>query len=1047
MWRWLWVAIGWASVCSAQEWQQEVRYTIRAELLPRDTVLRVQTRMVYRNHSPDTLHELYVHLYWNIFAPQSYARQMSRERRLERIPELPPVRVDSFVVIASTGEQRREFDVDNTIVRLALPRPLGPGDSVLVLSSVVQRIPPEGLRMGHAGGDFFIAHWFPSVCVYDRYGWHTEQYLGTGEFYEEIADFDVELTLPGTYVVVHTGTLLNAAEVLPPDVVQNLERARTGTAPVRIADLFSRPLQDTAPRTWRFRAERVRTVAWAAVRRYLWDAQQWDGILVHVLYPKSLESFYRDEGLRAAVHAVRYFSEHFGRYVYSDLFVVVGGTTGGMEYPGIVFIGRGLLGGPMAPVTAEVIMHEIGHNWYPMMLNSNETEFGFQDEGFNTFITTLALEAFYGRWNMGPRVPSWLRPFVSERDERTANAISTILWSLTGWDEPLLTRSDWYRTPAGYSVNSYPKTATLLFMLRGIVGENTFAELMQEYYRRYRFRHVYPEDFAQLAAEVVSRRQGRRTDLRWFFDQWFAQTPVVDYALAGLRNTKAGVESLWDVSVSIERRGSAILPVTVELLLENGERRRVNFSVEEVLRGPARLEKTLRLPSRAVRAVLDPDTVLLLDINRLNNVSGAFPPVRQRFFVEALATDPPELYAYGVSWQPALGFNNQDGLKLGAEVRGAYLGMFHAVRLAVTQGIRLRPHSFNALFQWRHLFWQLPGKPQANAFAAWQDGWWRLRVGATVTMTPEPPTPWELTARLAAAYWQRQTSVYAFPNSPLRSTPYSGERVQLLVTKAVVRATYRAGWGDVRVRGSVEPLWYREPDAVGVWAVVDSLPQFLPPRFARGRSFLWATVELLLEPETPLPLRLRGVLGWFAPEDVPGLFPPLVGFRLSSVSPIEELELPLYRAPGILSPAARQRRIAPTGGGFVRGYVAHDTLGSKLAAVNAELEITPLLRAVPGVRFVTSVLSVGLFADGGQVGTLSVPGLRQWLWDAGVSLSVRLLPRVAGLSPLPLLERLGIDQLTLDLPLFLSHPPASERRWAFRWTLRFRALPNAFVEW
>ncbi|MCS7169501.1 MAG: M1 family metallopeptidase, partial [Candidatus Kapabacteria bacterium] len=412
------VATGGAVV---QDWQQGVRYHIRAALIPADTLLRVHTRMFYRNNSPDTLRELYVHLYWNIFAPQSYARQLSRERRLERIPELPPVKVDSFVVVASTGERRADFSVDNTIVRLALPRGLPPGDSVEVLSSIVQTVPPEGFRMGRYEEDYFVANWFPSVCVYDRYGWHTEQYLGTGEFYEEIADFEVELTLPGMYAVAHTGVLLNPSEVLPAELVERLRRAQSDTHIVRVADFSAQPLKDTTMRTWRFRADRVRTFAWAAVRRYLWDAQQWDGILVHVLYPKRLEDFYSDEGLRASVHAVRYFSQHFGRYVYSNMFVVVGGTTGGMEYPGIVFIGRGLGGGMMAPWTAGVIIHEIAHNWYPMMLNSNETEFGFQDEGFTTFATTLAFEAMYGRWTAGLRVPPWLRLLIPRSDERTGD--------------------------------------------------------------------------------------------------------------------------------------------------------------------------------------------------------------------------------------------------------------------------------------------------------------------------------------------------------------------------------------------------------------------------------------------------------------------------------------------------------------------------------------------------------------------------------------------------------------------------------------------------
>ncbi len=1033
MWRWLWIA-GATALIWAQEWQQGVRYTIQAVLVPAETLLQVQTRMVYRNNSPDTLRELYVHLYWNIFAPGSYARQLSRERRLEQLPELPPVRVDSFVVEMSTGEQGREYQVDNTIVRLPLPRPLLPGDSVEVRSSIAQRVPPEGLRMGRFENDYFVAHWFPSVCVYDRYGWHTEQYLGVGEFYEEIADYEVELTLPGTYLVVHSGELLNGAEVLPASILEQLERARADTAPVRVADLSAQPLTDSTLRTWRFRAERMRTVAWAAVQSYVWDVQQWDGILVHVLYPKRLESFYRGEGLRAAVHAVRYFSEYLGRYPYRNMVVVVGGTTGGMEYPGLVFIGRNLGGGIMAPVTVEVILHEIGHNWFPMMVNSNETEFGFQDEGFNTFVTTLALEAFYGRQQAGLRVWKGLQPFIPRLDERTSSAIATILWQLTGWDEPLLTRSDWHRTAGSYSVNAYPKTASLLFMLRGILGPQLFDELMREYVRRFRFRHVYPEDFVQLATEIASRHRGQRCDLRWFFDQWYAHTPVVDYALAGFRNRPAN-DGTWETQLLVERRGSAILPVEVELRLANGEARRVRIGEESFLRGPAHIVHHLRLPAPVVAAVLDPDTLLLLDVNRLNNRSGLLPPLAVRAFVEAFAPDPPELYAYGISWQPAFGYNSVDGLKLGLEVRGGYLGLFHRIQLSVAQGLRFRPHSFNGLVRYRHLLWQVPGRPHLEAMVAWQDGWWRLRGATTLQLSPIPPSPWQLRVRLAAGYWRRQTTQYAFPASPLGLGVWPSQQLELLMGKAVLVAQREFSGGSIRLRGSVEPLWYRE-----------AVPAALRPApFVDGRSLIRTTLELLLQPSLPLPILLRGVAGWFLPDDEAGLVPPLVGFRLVSVSPFEELELPLYRSPGIIGPRARQHRTAPTGGGFLRGYIPQDQLGRALVAVNAEVGIAPLLRALPGLRILAALVDVQLFADGGMVGErLSTPG--RWMFDAGVSLSLPLVSPIPGFA-FPLLDRLGVQAVALDLPLFLTHPPAGQRRWAFRWGIRFRSLQQAVLEW
>ena len=1016
----------------AQEWQQTVSYRIQAELIPAESLLIVRTQMHYRNNSPDTLRELFLHLYWNIFAANSYARELARQRRLERIPEMPPVRLDSLRVIYADGLTDSAVDIDNTIARVPLPRALPPGESLQVVTLLRQRVPPEGMRMGQFRGDFFIANWFPSVCVYDRYGWHTDQYLGTGEFYEEVADFEVELTLPGNYLVVHTGELLNPEEVLPASAWQQLQALRQDTAPRRIYNADAQPLQDTSRRTWRFRAQQARTVAFAAVRRYIWDAQRWGETVVHVLYPPQLESFYRDEGLRAAVHAVRFLSEHFGPYVYPNMFVVVGGTTGGMEYPGIVFIGRGLGGGIMAPVTASVIMHEIAHNWYPMMLNSNETEFAFQDEGFTTFVTTLAMEAFYGRHHRLLRLPGWLQWIVPSSDERTSNAVEALLWSLTGWDEPILTHSDRYRSPTAYTVNSYSKTASLLFMLRGIMGEAAFAELMRQYYWRYRFRHVYPEDFFALVSEVASRFAGRRVDLRYFFDQWFAKTVRMDFALAELHN-RALWDGRWEVTVGVERRQEAIVPLDLELRLENGQRYRTRIEAEEFLRGPALVRRRIVLPARAVEAVLDPDTLLLLESNRLNNSSRMVPPWRVRPFVELLATDPPELYAYGIFWQPAVGFTNRDGLKLGVELRGAYLGVRHAVRLSLTQGLRLAPQSTNLELSWSHLLWELPVRPRLAVLLARQDGWWRFRTRMALQLTG-PAQKFVLSLGTGLGVWYRESDAYAFAADALPDA----RKPIVVAARTSVGAEIPLLDTRVQVRGFLEPIWYAERDEA-------------PPHRVFGR---WV-VEGILRAEVPVPVRLRGVLGWVGEAGQVRPVPRALLFRRATVTPLEAIEQPLYRAPGIISNAFRQQRSGPFGGAFLRGYLQQDSSGSALLAFNAEVSLAAVVRAIPLLNVVGGLLRPYIFADAGQL-VAPEPGkgleelfpLRRWRWDAGVGVELPLSVSIEGRRfGLPLLQRMGIGTVAVDLPLLLSHPVPGEKRWRFRWVLRLRTLEQAMPQW
>jgi len=480
----LWMGIAFSSL-AASPFQQSVRYQIQAKLDPDTKKLWVRTYVWYQNNSPDTLTKLYFHLYWNLFAENSYGRQKSHQRSWIT----PPVKV------LSVYRQRR------------------PNKSLL-----------------YKVDNFSIAHWFPSVCVYDRYGWHKYQYLGTGEFFEEFADFDVQIQAPAAYAVFATGELVNAEAVLPPSVRSRLDSARQYEVPVRIADLatLSRQRPDTVDTLiWHWRARKVRSFAFTVYKDYLWDAQGWNNILIHVVYPKRLEDFYAQDGLKAAVFAVQFLSQHIGPYPYPNMFVTVGGASGGMEYPGIVFMTRWLGGGVMRKITTEIIIHEITHNWFPMMLNTNEQEYAFMDEGFTTFFTTLAVEAFLGRYeNQFPRETFWERLVLPPMDQRTEVQLQAIRWAFQEQEEPVMTHSERYATGQAYRVNSYSKTASVLLMLQYVMGDSAFQELFREYYRRYRFRNVEPQDFFSLAMEIDYRWNGRR-DLRWFFDQWFHKTYMI----------------------------------------------------------------------------------------------------------------------------------------------------------------------------------------------------------------------------------------------------------------------------------------------------------------------------------------------------------------------------------------------------------------------------------------------------------------------------------------------------------------------------------------
>ncbi|MCX8011329.1 MAG: M1 family metallopeptidase, partial [Ignavibacteria bacterium] len=630
-------------------------------------MLKVNSVMEYTNNSNDELKEIYLRLNWNIFSKNSYARQIQQEKKTYYKDFTKEVEIKNFLLRQGNSVQTR-YTLDNTILKVQLPSHLRKGEKLTLEMSIEEEVPKEGMRMGYKDRNFSIAHFHPSICVYDEYGWHTDQYLGLGEFYEEFGEYEVEITLPKSYLVFYTGTLTNPEEVYSNNILDSLNKAKSSNQKVRVIDQTLNPISkdDNQKQTWKIFAKDVRTFAFAAFENYKWDVQNWDGILIHTVYPKELEDYYADEGMKASVHAIKFFSENFGRYIYPQMFVTVGGSGGGMEYPGIIFMGRSFGGGLMTKITSEVVIHEIGHNWYPMMINSNEIDFAFQDEGFNDFITNLAVENFYGRRDNFLNLSGILKSLVYNTDVRTDNQANTINWALNDYEEPITTHSDRYASETAYQINSYPKTASIMFMLQYVMGDSAFADLMMEYYKRFLLKRVYPQDFFNLAMEINYKWNGKR-DLRWFFDQCFYKNHKLDYALDKLDYEL--VDGKYLTAITVERKEQMMMPVDVVVELENGDKKQEWFEVEAFMNGPSKVTKTFSFDSKPVRAEINPDG-RLIDVNRLNNSTDFFPPIFFHFNPQFnLFGDP---FNYRILWNPTFGFNNVDGIKLGLNFNGSY---------------------------------------------------------------------------------------------------------------------------------------------------------------------------------------------------------------------------------------------------------------------------------------------------------------------------------------------------------------------------------------
>jgi hypothetical protein len=515
-------------------------------------------------------------------------------------------------------------------MRVFLNQPLLPGETVDVGLIWTGILPNYGIRStwgwhDDAARNFATAQWYPQICVYDNHGWHPDQYIGMGEFYTDYGAFDVSLTLPDRFTtVVSTGWQTNPQETMPDSVLERLAFAKAHPdSIIRISDYSDyqpvRISNNVPMRTWKFHADSVRDFAWCADEAYIRDAVYDNGIMHNALYWENSRDFWSKEAAKIELLTIQTNSKFAGQYLYPNIFMCET-YEGGMEYPGIVFIGP-YTSGEKEHWAQNTMMHELGHQWYPMMMGSNETDYGYMDEGFNTFITTFVHEKYFGRWNnsYGPGLGY-------NDDERTANYRDAILQQLSGNQEPSKQKADMYYSYRDYADATYPHPSSVFFMLRYTMGDTAFDDFMHLYYERWRFKHPYPDDLEN-AAEDIERREGdtnrvrARGDLRWFFNEWFEQTWKLDYAVGGF-----SVEGNT-AKVTIKRNERAVMPLDLVFTFADSTTEQRWIPVDDWLRTVAD-ERTYSytFAKSPIKVQINP-SLELLDVNRLNNTSSWLPPL------------------------------------------------------------------------------------------------------------------------------------------------------------------------------------------------------------------------------------------------------------------------------------------------------------------------------------------------------------------------------------------------------------------------------------
>ena len=570
-------------------WQQRADYRIEASLDTAAEVLSGSQTITYRNNSPDTLRSVWLQVDQNLYRPGSLGSFQNPSdsrwgaRDFAGGMELSNVRAGGAAVTPYI------FD---TMARLDLATPLAPGASTTLSLSWRFRIPEYGSdRLARQGDLYEIAQWYPRMAVYDDVrGWNTQPYLGQGEFYREFGDYDVSLTVPASYVLGATGTLQNPLEVLTAAQRERLARAARDTAQIAIISAAEVGTAATRPRTtgtltWRFQARNVPDFAWAASPRFRWDSESTRGVQCHAFYQPDATAWTTAADMTC--FSIREFSDRWFPYPWPQA-TSVAGPVGGMEYPMFVMVHAS---GDERSVFG-TIAHEHGHEWFPMIVHSNERLFAWMDEGFNTFIDT---------WANDRRFPGTdTRTQYRQQVERFRDSSRVV---------PLMLPADRIpRTLLG--ITAYRKPAYALHLLRDeVLGPEAFDRGFREYIRRWSYKHPMPADFFRTMEDVSGRK------LDWFWRGWFYGTAPLDLAVQGVTHAAAG--GATTATIRVAALTEVVMPATLRLTLANGQTREVRLP-ETVWYGGNGYDVVVPVPSEVTRAEIDPAN-RLPDRDRANN--------------------------------------------------------------------------------------------------------------------------------------------------------------------------------------------------------------------------------------------------------------------------------------------------------------------------------------------------------------------------------------------------------------------------------------------
>lgn len=523
-------------------WQQHVDYTMDIDIDVENYQFKGTQKLIYTNNSPDTLNKVFYHLYFNAFQPESEMDMrlqniVDPDRRMvnnigtknnpvyeSRIAKLKPNEIGYLKVksLKQNGENI-QYIIEGTVLEVALNKPIKSGEKVIFEMSFEGQVPVHIRRAGRNSEDgvaLSMAQWYPKMAEYDFEGWHADPYIGR-EFHQVWGNFDVTLHIDKKYTVAATGYLQNPQEIGHgyEDTSKKLK--------LRKGDKLS----------WHFKAPKVLDFTWAADPNYVHDIRKTkNGTTLHFFYKNEAKYKKAWKEMQPLMElALDYFNEHIGPYPWKKYSVIQGGD-GGMEYAMCTL----LAGGTTLNEVIGTAFHELAHAWFQQLLASNESKHSWMDEGFTTYISTIASNKILRNGDGKPKAGrSYESYFYAVKN---------------GIEEPLTTHADRFNTNTAFGIGSYTKGSIFLTQLNYIIGEENTAKTLKKFYTDFKFKHPTPNDIMR-TAEKVSGLQ-----LDWYLNEWTQTIHTIDYAVAKVEEN----------NVKLVRVGQMPMPIDVTVTYVDG---------------------------------------------------------------------------------------------------------------------------------------------------------------------------------------------------------------------------------------------------------------------------------------------------------------------------------------------------------------------------------------------------------------------------------------------------------------------------------------------